>query len=72
MKTDPVLVVGTTADYIDLIERKFPGRALFLTDPAERKRASGYPDPGREAEVLSPWFFPRPGTPSPAARKRPE
>ncbi len=52
MKTDPVLVVGTTADYIDLIERKFPGRALFLTAPEERARADGYPAP--EAEVLSP------------------
>ncbi len=58
MKADPVLVVGTTADYIDLIERKFPGRALFLTDPAERERAAGYPDPGPEAEVLSPLDFP--------------
>ncbi|MDP8235709.1 MAG: ATP-grasp domain-containing protein [Candidatus Erginobacter occultus] len=58
MKTDPVLVVGTTADYIDHIGRNFPGRALFLTDPAERSRAGKYPDPGRDSEVLSPLVFP--------------
>ncbi len=57
MRTDPVLVVGTTADYIDLIERKFPGRALFLTDPSERRRIAEYPDPGPEAEVLSDLSF---------------
>jgi biotin carboxylase len=34
-----VLVVGTTADYIDLIDRRFPRRAFFLTDPEERRRA---------------------------------
>lgn len=58
MRTDPVLVVGTTADYIALIEGKFPGRALFLTDPAEREKAGGYPDPGTAAEILSPLNFP--------------
>jgi hypothetical protein len=57
MKTDPVLVVGTTADYIDLIERKFSGRALFLTDPSEREKAAGWTDPGPEVEVLSPLVF---------------
>ena len=57
MKTEPVLVVGTTADYIDLIERDFPGRALFLTDPAERERAEKYPDPGPDSEILCPLNF---------------
>ncbi len=58
MKTDPILVVGTTADYIDLIERKFPGRALFLTDPEEREKSIAHPDPGPEAEVLSSLELP--------------
>ena len=35
-----VMVVGTTSDYIELIRRRDPHRALFLTDPAERARAS--------------------------------
>jgi len=34
-----VLVVGTTADYIDWIRRSCPGRALFLTDPTVRLEA---------------------------------
>jgi biotin carboxylase len=34
-----VLVVGTTPDYIDWIRQSRPGRALFLTDPALRRRA---------------------------------
>ena len=34
-----VLVVGTTADYIDWIRRECPGEALFLTDPEVRRRA---------------------------------
>jgi len=58
MKSEPVLVVGTTADYIDLIAAKFPGRALFLTDPAEREKASGYPVPGPGCEILSPLEMP--------------
>ena len=32
------LVVGTTADYIDWLRRRRPGRALFLTDLRERRR----------------------------------
>jgi len=44
-----VLVVGTTADYIDLINRRYPGRALFVTDPAERRQAAeAPPEPGGE------------------------
>jgi biotin carboxylase len=34
-----VLVVGTTSDYIDLIDRRFPGRAIFLTDTKQRQSA---------------------------------
>lgn len=35
---DPkVLVVGTTADYIDLIRHRYPDRALFVTDFTERR-----------------------------------
>jgi biotin carboxylase len=34
-----LLVVGTTADYIDHISTRYPGRALFITDPAERSAA---------------------------------
>ena len=32
-----VIVVGTTTDYIDLIEARFPRRAVFLTDFHERQ-----------------------------------
>ncbi len=46
-----VVVVGTTTDYIDLIARRFPGRALFLTDAHER--ATGYePPPDERSEIL--------------------
>jgi hypothetical protein len=34
-----LLVVGTTSDYIDHICTRYPGRALFVTDPAERAAA---------------------------------
>jgi biotin carboxylase len=47
-----VLVVGTTADYIDLINRRYPRRALFLTDPAERRRARETA-PAEDSEILS-------------------
>jgi biotin carboxylase len=46
-----VVVVGTTADYIELIRRRYPHRALFLTDPAERARASEE-TPGPVEEIL--------------------
>ncbi len=46
-----VLVVGTTSDYIDHIRRNFPGRAVFVTDPGERKKAKeARPNP--EEEIL--------------------
>ena len=44
-----VLVVGTTADYIDWIRRVRPGRVLFMTDPALRLKAEE-PDPPPEEE----------------------
>ena len=34
-----VLVVGTTPDYVDWIDRHYPGRGLFLTDQALRDNA---------------------------------
>lgn len=38
---DPrVLVVGTTADYVAIINGRYPGRALFFTDERERERAT--------------------------------
>lgn len=39
MSSHPIVVVGTTADYIDLIRNGHPGRAIFVTDPAERTKA---------------------------------
>ena len=59
MRDERVLVVGTTADYIDIIRRRFPGRTLFLTDPAERKKASSYPAPDRISEILCGLTSPR-------------
>ncbi len=46
-----VLVVGTTADYIAAIEQRYPGRALFLTDPAVRF-AAAEPVPPAQTEIL--------------------
>ena len=34
-----VLVVGTTTDYIDILRKRYPDRALFLTQRELRKRA---------------------------------
>jgi biotin carboxylase len=42
-----VLVVGTTPDYVDWIRKSCPGRALFLTEPAVRRRA--------EEPCPAPW-----------------
>jgi len=47
-----VLVVGTTADYIDIISRQFPDRALFLTDPIERQNSDGFYRPNSASEIL--------------------
>jgi biotin carboxylase len=44
-----VLVVGTTADYVDLINRRYPGRTLFITEDRERATAREVPPtPGSE------------------------
>jgi len=52
MRDGRVLVVGTTADYIDLINSRYPGRALFVTDFRERQKArEAAPGPG--VEVLA-------------------
>ena len=46
-----VLVVGTTSDYIDIISRRYPGRALFITGETERAEADE-PAPGPTDELL--------------------
>ncbi len=46
-----LLVVGTTSDYIDHIRRRYPGRALFVTDPPERAAAAERP-PAPADELL--------------------
>jgi biotin carboxylase len=51
MHSPRVVVVGTTSDYIELIRRRYPHRALFLTDAAERARASEE-TPGPAEEIL--------------------
>jgi biotin carboxylase len=48
-KTSKVLVVGTTADYIQWIRKVCPGRALFLTAPGIRQKATEpVPEPCEE------------------------
>jgi biotin carboxylase len=39
MVSAPIVVIGTTSDYIDLIRKGHPGRTIFVTDPDERSRA---------------------------------
>jgi biotin carboxylase len=51
MQSPRVVVVGTTSDYIELIRRRYPHRALFLTDPAERIKAREE-TPGPAEEIL--------------------
>jgi biotin carboxylase len=48
---DKVLVVGTTADYIEWIRRSCPDRALFITDPVVRRKALE-PNPAPAEELL--------------------
>jgi biotin carboxylase len=52
------IVVGTTTDYIDLINRGHPDRAVFVTDPRERARGFESP-PGEDSEVLCDLSRPR-------------
>jgi len=47
-----VIVAGTTADYIDLIREHCPGRALFITDPGERRLAFEPAPPAAEELVV--------------------
>ncbi len=51
MSDKRVLVAGTTSDYIDIINRRFPQRAIFITDGRERAKAVE-PPPGSDAELL--------------------
>jgi biotin carboxylase len=51
MSKAPIIVVGTTSDYIDLIRRGHSGRAIFMTDTEERARAIESA-PGMREEVL--------------------
>lgn len=51
MRRNQILVVGTTTDYIDRIERSYPGRCLFLTDPSHRPDPR-WPAPPRGAELV--------------------
>ncbi|MDT8391664.1 MAG: ATP-grasp domain-containing protein [Lentisphaeria bacterium] len=48
---DPVIVVGTTTDYIDWIRDARPGQTLFLTDTPLRQEATE-PAPGPGEEIL--------------------
>lgn len=52
MSTKRVLVVGTTSDYIDMIDRRYPQQALFLTDPSVRFSALE-PPPAPADEVVA-------------------
>ncbi|NQU77006.1 MAG: ATP-grasp domain-containing protein [Planctomycetes bacterium] len=51
MSNRRVLVVGTTADYIDIINRRLPQRAIFVTDADERAKAKENP-PNEDTELL--------------------
>lgn len=46
------LIVGTTADYVDLLDRRFPGELLFITDSGERAQWTGS-CPLSSCEILS-------------------
>lgn len=49
MSVERVLVIGTTSDYVEIIRRRFPRRALFVTSQAERDRAAEpLPEPDEE------------------------
>lgn len=46
-----VLVVGTTTDYVHWIDRTWPGRALFITDPDQRRQGTE-PAPDARTELV--------------------
>ncbi len=52
MNKTAIIVVGTTSDYISLLDKEHPGRCLFVTASAERSR---YPQlaPENSPEILS-------------------
>ncbi len=52
MQAERILVVGTTSDYVDLIQQRYPGRSLFVTDRRHRALAVE-PPPPPDGEVLS-------------------
>ncbi|KPK48025.1 MAG: hypothetical protein AMK72_07620 [Planctomycetes bacterium SM23_25] len=60
------LVVGTTCDYVDIICRRFPQRAIFITDGSLRAKATE-PSPPEGAELLCD--LPRPESVLPALRR---
>lgn len=51
MSNGRVIVFGTTADYIAMIDERYPGRCLFITDPLERARADQLA-PDNRTEIL--------------------
>lgn len=51
-KAKKVLVVGTTADYVDLLNARFPDRVLFVTDFAERGQRKELKSPGPALEII--------------------
>jgi biotin carboxylase len=51
-KARKVLVVGTTADYIDLLYNRFSDRVIFVTDFEERGKGKGFLSPGPALEIV--------------------
>jgi hypothetical protein len=51
MSDGRVIVFGTTADYIAMINERYPGRCLFITDLRERA-ASREAAPDKRTEIL--------------------
>jgi len=47
-----VLVIGTTADYIELLNQRFPDRIIFVTDKEVRFKWKGTP-PDKKHEILT-------------------
>ncbi|RJQ60968.1 MAG: ATP-grasp domain-containing protein [Desulfobacteraceae bacterium] len=58
MNDNPVLVIDSSVDYIDFIYRHYPRRAVFVTDPAERRLGKmEAPNGGSEllVDMKQPW-----------------